>query len=335
MAASSPMRSSRQFRFLSEPRAALAAALSRWSRARQGDDTPPLTLQARRIYILPTAAGVAAAALLFLMLLAGMNYGNSLALLLCFMLCGVMLVSMHECHGMLAGVMLLRAEAENTFAGRAGELRLEFENALARARSGLQLRTPGCTPSRFQLPPGSRQTVRLTFSAGARGRQRIQTLELASNAPLGLFRAWTWLHLPLEAIVYPAPDGRRALPARRGDPHRGMRRSQLNGEEEWAGLRPLQESDSPRTVAWKIYARGGPLLVAHYDAPAGVHRLLDFALLPALPLEPRLSQLTQWVLDCERLGESYGLLLPQRTLPVGHGLAQRRACLEALALYGL
>jgi uncharacterized protein (DUF58 family) len=313
----------------------LAAALARWARARQGDDAPPVTLQARRIYILPTRVGIAAAALLFLMLLAGMNYSNSLALLLCFMLCGVTLVSMHECHGMLAGLTLLRAEASNTYAGRPGELQITFENAQPRARSGLQLRSPGGTPSRFQLAPGGTQSVRLTFAAGARGRQRIDRLELSSNAPLGLFRAWAWLHLPLEAIVYPKPDGARALPERRGDPHGGARRSRVSGEEEWAWLRPLRESDSPRSVAWKAYARGAPLLVAHYDAPAGVHRLLDFALLQALPLEPRLSQLTQWVLDCERHGESYGLQLPQRTLPVGHGIAQQRACLEALALYGL
>ena len=32
-----------------------------------------------------------------------------------------------------------------------------------------------------------------------------------------------------------------------------------------------------------------------------------------LPLEQRLSQLTQWVLDCERRGESYGLRLRQRS----------------------
>jgi len=109
----------------------------------------------------------------------------------------------------------------------------------------------------------------------------------------------------------------------------------VSGEEEWAWLRPLQESDPPRSVAWKAYARGAPLLVAHYDAPTGVHRLLDFGLLPALPLEQRLSQLAQWVIDCERLGESYGLQLPQRLLAAGHGLAQQRACLEALGLYGL
>jgi len=63
--------------------------------------------------------------------------------------------------------------------------------------------------------------------------------------------------------------------------------------------------------------------------------MIDFALLAALPLEQRLSQLAQWVLDCERLGDSYGLLLPQHSLPAGHGIAQQRACLEALALYGV
>jgi uncharacterized protein (DUF58 family) len=176
--------------------------------------------------------------------------------------------------------------------------------------------------------------VRLAFQAGARGRQRIERLELSTSAPLGLFRAWTWLHLPLEAIVYPAPAGARPLPARGGDELRGAWRSRVSGDEEWAWLRPLQDGDPPRSVAWKSYARGAPLLVAHYDAPAGARRVLDFTRLQGLPLEQRLSQLTQWVLDCERLGETYSLQLPQQSLPPGHGIAQQRACLEALGLYG-
>ncbi|HEY4974086.1 MAG TPA: DUF58 domain-containing protein, partial [Steroidobacteraceae bacterium] len=276
MATTSSMRSSRPFRYLSEPRAALARLLARWARARQGDDRPPLTLQARRIYILPTGAGVTAAGLLFLMLLAGTNYNNSLALLLCFMLCGVTLVSMHQCHAMLSGLVLLRAEADNTYAGHLGDVRLQFENTQTRVRSGLQLRCPGCAPSSFHLPAGGTQSVRLKYQAGTRGRQRLERLELSSSAPLGLFRTWTWLHLPLEAIVYPAPAGARALPARSGDARDAERHSRVGGEEEWSGLRPLQESDSPRNIAWKVYARGGPLLVAQYDAPAGTHRLLDF-----------------------------------------------------------
>jgi uncharacterized protein (DUF58 family) len=311
----------------------MAATLARWAHARQGDDALPLTLQGRRIYILPSAAGVAAAALLFLMLLAGMNYSNSLGLMLCFMLCGVTLVSMHQCHGMLAGLKLLRAAADNSYAGGLGDLQLLLENAERRVRGGLLLRCGGCEPASFQLLAGATQLVRLKYQASARGRRRIERLELSSSAPLGLFRAWTWLHLPLEAIVYPAPAGARALPERHGDPRAGERRLRVGGDEEWAGLRPLQESDSPRSVAWKVYARGGPLLVAQYDAPLGVHRVLDFASLAALPLEQRLSQLAQWVLDCERLGDSYQLQLPQAMLPPGHGVAQQRACLTALALY--
>jgi hypothetical protein len=54
--------------------------------------------------------------------------------------------------------------------------------------------------------------------------------------------------------------------------------------------------------------------------------------LRSLPLESSLSQLAQWVLDCERQGETYGLRLPRATVPVGHGIAQQRACLQALAL---
>jgi hypothetical protein len=65
-----------------------------------------------------------------------------------------------------------------------------------------------------------------------------------------------------------------------------------------------------------------------------MQRLLGFDLLQSLPLEQRLSQLAQWVLDCERLGETYRLQLPQLTVPAGHGIAQQRLCLTALALFG-
>ena len=329
------MDSSKPYQFLSKPRAAASARVQRWARARQGEDAIPLALLPRRIYILPTQSGIAAAVLLFVMLIAGMNYSNSLALFLCFMLCGVALVSMHECHRTLSGLRLLRAEADSTFAGQHGNLVLYFNNADSRARESLCLQSAPCEPVLFQMPAHSSHTVRLSFQAGARGRQRIERLQVSTQAPLGLFRAWTWLYLPLETIIYPAPAGTHALPPHRGQPRTGRRSAHHNGEDEWAGLRPFQESDPPRSVAWKAYARGAPLLVAHYDSPAGTQRILDFEPLHALPLEQKLSQLSRWVLECERLGESYALRLPTRTLPAGHGIAHRRSCLEALALYGL
>jgi len=274
-----------------------------------------------------------AAVLLFLMLLAGLNYNNSLALLLCFMLCGVVLVSMHECHRMLSGLRLISAQAQPAFAQQEGEVLLGFENDAPRVRRALRLRVAAVAPRSFDLLPRSAQVARIGYQALRRGRQRIDRLHLSSDAPLGLFRAWAWLHLPLEAIVYPQPLALLPLPPPTSEPRSSDRARRLHGEEEWAWLRPYQNSDPPRSVAWKAYARGGPLLVAQYDAPTGAHRVLSLRLLVALPLERALSQLTGWVLECDRLGETYELELPGRAVPPGQGLAQRRACLEALALY--
>ncbi len=327
------MRSFAPSRFRFDPLGALTRTAQAWARRRQGADVPPLTLESRRLYILPTRRGLMAGLLLFLMLLAGLNYNNSLALLLCFTLCGFVLVSMYDCHRTLAGLRLVRAQAGPAFAHSHGELALSLENGEARLRRGLSLR---CAPARvvyFDVPGQSVTAVRFEFPARARGWQRIDRVELASTAPLGLFRAWTWLHLPIDVLVYPQPLRLRPLPRAQGQQRRGQRQRRLGGEEEWASLRPFQDGDAPRSVAWKVYARGGPLMVAQYDAPAGTDRLLELARLDGLPLERALSQLTAWVLECEGHGERYALRLPGRLLKAGVGPTQRRACLEALALY--
>src|SRR5215469_908061 len=99
------------------PAAFLRARMAVWVRRRQGADQLPATLARRRLYILPTRAGIAFGFLWLLMLLAGLNYGNSLALFLTFLLAGFALVTMHECHRNLLGAALLAARAPPVFAG--------------------------------------------------------------------------------------------------------------------------------------------------------------------------------------------------------------------------
>ena len=61
-------------------KAKLRRRAATWVRRRQGEDQLPLTILTRRLYILPTRAGLAFALLLFVMLLAGINYSNSIAI---------------------------------------------------------------------------------------------------------------------------------------------------------------------------------------------------------------------------------------------------------------
>src|SRR5882762_3029836 len=137
----------------------ISARVAAWARRRQGPDEPPLMLRARRLYILPTAPGLGFALLLFVMLIAGLNYTNSLALLLTFMLAAFVLVGMHECQRTLNGLELVLAQAADCHAGSEGVVELRFLNRSAQGRHALAVRCAGSRASHFDLGAGAQISV--------------------------------------------------------------------------------------------------------------------------------------------------------------------------------
>jgi uncharacterized protein (DUF58 family) len=303
-------------------------------RRRQGLDQLPVVLERRRLYILPTRAGLAFTALLFLMLLAGLNYANSLALFLTFLLSGFVLVVMQQCHRNLLGTEVVAALAPAVFARSTGTLQLTLGNTLGVPRLHLEARLPRGALGAADVPARSRLRLELPLAAPARGVVRIDRVRLSTAQPFGLFRAWTWLHTPITLLVYPHPHGALPMPADSAR-HTGTHPHAGAGADEWLGLRPFRDGDSPRQVDWKAYAREAPLLVKEYVQGASELRLFDFSQLAPLDQEARLSQLARWVVDAEAHGERYGLILPGIQLPPDRGPEHRHRCLAALALYGL
>jgi uncharacterized protein (DUF58 family) len=59
---------------------------------------------------------------------------------------------------------------------------------------------------------------------------------------------------------------------------------------------------------------------------------LDFAQVGIAEREARLSRLTAWVLQADKLGVDFGLRLPGQQIAPAAGEAHKRRCLEALAL---
>jgi hypothetical protein len=112
---------------LRELRARIDRRARAWIKRRQGLDADPSELRRQRIYILPTRLGVAYGAMLFAMLLGGMNYNNNLGLALTFLLVSLGLVTMHHCHGTLTGIRLRLLEAVPGFAG--GEVRFRWPSS--------------------------------------------------------------------------------------------------------------------------------------------------------------------------------------------------------------
>lgn len=305
-----------------------------WALRRQGRDTLPITLERRRLYILPTRAGLGFGVLLGVMLIAGLNYSNSSALFLAFLFAGVGLVSMHESHRNLLRSRLLDAHAPAVFAGDTGSVQLTLSNELAHVRSSLEAQLEDGAPAVADVPARGVHRFELALPAPRRGIQRIERLRLSTTYPFGLFRVWTWVHAPLTMIVYPRPHGSRPMPVQDGM-RPGVRLRGIGTEDEWIGLRPFREGDSPRQVAWKAYARELPLLVKEYGATGSELRMFDFEQLQGLDTEARLEQLSRWIVDAEARGESYGLRLPGVRIEPDAGAEHRHRCLTALALYGL
>ena len=316
------------------PRRRLTERVERWARSRQGTDALPLVLRAGRLYILPNRTGLGFAVLLFVMLVAGLNYTNSLALFLTFMSAGLVVVGMHECQRTLQGLELVQVQVGECHAGGVGTIELRFANPAPLARRALTVRADAPDATEFDIAALAARLVRLPFHPARRGRMRLGRLELASTAPFGLFRCWTWLYLPVEVIVHPQPAGSRPLP--RPTAGRVARQSVAGspGDEEWMSLRAYQVGDSPRSIAWKAWAREAPLMVGQYAGGGGSDHVLSFAGLEALDLEARLSQLCAWVEQCVRIDAAYALRLPGCDLPLGRGAAHRAQVLRELALYG-
>jgi uncharacterized protein (DUF58 family) len=311
----------------------MRARMAEWMRRRQGLDLLPVTLERRRLYILPTRAGVAFGMLLLLMLLAGLNYGNSLALFLTFLLAAFALVVMQLCHRNLLGTAVIAASAPAVFARSTGVLYVTLGNAAAVDRPRLESGLPGAATVTADIGARGQRRLELPLAAPTRGVVRIGRLRVTTTHPCGLFRAWTWIHSPLEMLVYPRPAGTRPMPAYSGE-RSGARPQAGAGADEWRGLRPFRDGDSPRQVDWKAYAREAPLLVKEYSPSGAELRVFDFAELSNADTEARLSQLARWVVDAEAQGERYGLRLPGVRLAPDRGPEHRHRCLAALAMFG-
>lgn len=313
-------------------RRALTARVARWARQRQGPDGAVTRLQPGRIYILPTGIGVVFALMTCAMLLGSMNYNNNLSFVLTFLLAGLGLVSMHQCQRNLVDLEIAFAGADPVFAGQSIQFRIAITNHAKNRRHDLQLSADRAVSGIDDLAPGESRVFPLALPTERRGRVRLQRFGIRTRYPFELFRAWSWLHMDLEGLVYPAPASVPPRPPAIQSAH-GHRQHDARGEEDFAGFRQFHDGDSPRHVAWKAYARSGELLSKQFAGADTSSQWFDFDEVPLEDAEHRLAALTRWIVDADRTHRDYGLRLPGAVFPPAHGEAHRHRCLEALALF--
>ncbi|QGZ30860.1 DUF58 domain-containing protein [Stutzerimonas stutzeri] len=295
---------------------------------------PSMRLDQRRIFIMPTPVGMTFLAALLLMLVAAINYQNSLAYGLTFLLGSVYMVAILHTWRNLAGLTLQAAGSQAVFLGEQARLHVRLESrdriyqavALGWPKSGLQV---------VDVPAGGTCEVELSLPTEHRGWLRPGRLRVESRFPLGILVAWSWVDLQLAALVYPRPVA-GVLPEIGGsaeDAREGTRASGA-GIDDYQGLKPWQPGDSRRRLNWKAYSRGQGLLVKDFTAVLGQEPVLDLDAL-AGDIESRLSLLCHWVVELSARQQPFALSAGGAMIGPDAGVDHRNRCLRQLAVFGL
>ena len=306
-------------------------------------DAGEIEIKSRRVFILPTRAGLGFAALLLVLLIGSVNYSLGLGFGLTFLALSCALVDMVATYRNLAHLRLQQGRVAPVFAGQEAQFELLLTNRTRLARYAVWADFSNVAEPRHatDIAPGAQAIVTLSLPTSTRGWLAPARVKLFTRFPLGLFQAWSYWRPAARALVYPRPeDGAPPLPLAGGVGNNSGNSARPGGNDDFAGVRSYQPGDSPRQMAWRQIARldpdiGGQLVTKHFEGTGGDQLLLDFDAVPAqLDVELRLARMTRWVLEAEARALPYAFRLGAIRYDAAVGAAHQAACLRALALHG-
>ena len=311
----------------------LQQSLQRWAERRlpaltryRHPESLPIELHRRRIYIVPTAFGLGFSGLLLVMLVGALNYSNNSALLLTCLLGAASAASMLVAFRALNGLCVQSLRGSHAVAGESMELAFLFQSE--RPRSAIRLDMGGSSVA-FALDGHLATEAKLQLPTERRGWQPLPRVRLWSSWPLGMFRAWSWLHPDQAVLVWPRAEASGPAPLAPADDARHMR---LHRGDELATLRDYRAGDPQRHIAWKASARHDELLVKDFEQPRRQPQWqLDWRQLRGMDDESRIARLARWLNEAQSQRCSYSLWLPGNEIGSGSGPLHYARCMDALA----
>ena len=319
----------------------LSAALPRpirryfdtWFDAHNPSSRDAILLHNRRLYILPTRFGYLFGIMLLMLFFAAINYQNSLAFVLTFMLASLAIISLWHTHKNLRNITVGLQIPRPVFCGEFCELKFKVSHAYNSRRFAIGIQYDGAAPVYLKLEPESGTTAKLKIPTAHRGQFKPMGITVFTRYPTGLFHAWGWLKFDLPILIYPRPTANVKLQQSMVAQYDGQISTSTIEGDDFAGLREHRLGESLRHVSWKAYAQGKGLLTKTFQGQARPTLWIDWQLLGAGSLEDKLSFMTALVLAAEKEEQKYGLRLPGTTIGQSFGSAHKHACLQTLAVF--
>jgi uncharacterized protein (DUF58 family) len=298
-----------------------------------------------RVYIFPTIQGWMYGIMLIVMLLGAINYNNSMAYVLCFLLCSLGVVCMLHTYRNLSGLILSSSKPKAVFVGQQARFPIQLDNRFGLEKFSINLQQKekvkfsfkkrvNTEQVSFAITPDKNTTVYYPIETKQRGLLKSPRLKISTNFPLGLFNAWSYYNPGQECVIYPEPLGNEHLPLYTSTEDDADSGSQ-SGTDDFAGFRKYKAGDPIHSIAWKAFSKEQGLLTKQFSGKGSKTLILNWDSVENInTIESRLSQLCYWILLAEKSTIHYGLEIPDFKINPGHGSLHKEKCLEALARYG-
>ena len=210
------------------------------------------------------------------------------------------------------------------FATKEGEVIFRISNLAETVSWSIRLH---CDEKMIEIPridPDETLYISLPITAVKRGKLVCDVCSLQSLFPLSTVRFVLPMESCVDLLVYPKPFGESL------QSFLLRHKSSFGEENDFDGLAVYSGSESLSRIHWPSVAKGEPSVKVFEHENQSQKLEFDFYR-AAKNDEERLSQLCLWVLECERLGHSFVIRMPQKTLHSNKvGID---AILDYLALY--
>jgi len=309
--------------------------IQNWSDKRQPDAGHQTTINRHQLYILPTRHGLAYFFVLLLILFGSINYEISLGFMLTFLLGSLGLLGMIYTHQNLNQITVKIGRAEPVFAKQNIQFPIYISQTSDSNHTNLKLLSETGQVVTTHLINNKTTECKLPYTAVHRGYLSVGRIKIHTEYPLGLFHAWSWLKLDSRCLVYPAPALQHQPLMYTDENDSGSINSELQGVDDFLGIREYNAGDLPNHMAWKAIAKTGELQTKLFNTDAAKRISINWnQTQETLDIERRLSILCRMILDASENNIIYGLEIPGVSISPNSGLQHKHRCLKALALFG-
>lgn len=311
----------------------LRSKIDQWIATRNPLRQGAVQMKQKRLYILPTRFGYIYALMLFVLFLAAINYQNSMAYALTFLLTAIGKISLWQTHRNLLGLVIDLKTPQPVFQNDPLMLTFNIQNPNNSARYAIGVQYENQVPAYARIDAHGSTSLNLELTAPRRGLFKPKGINLFTRYPTGLFHAWGWIKFDVPILIYPHPFFEHKLSEVLIDQHSGKNTVDMADGDDFAGLREHREGESLRHISWKAYAQGRGLLTKTFQGHASPSLWINWSDMPAKTPEGKLSEMTALVIQAQQDGRKYGMTLPGIMIEQQTGAAHRANCLQQLATF--